>query len=263
MYLTELWSADKLLKFELWTLNNFRGTVAFHFSLTGLAEQVCQARQSPDQCFGWDKFADPSLVGRKHAHRQHRFVPTQTLGSKHKRELRRSGNKQTEIVVATHSWWALLAIRSRVIKYWLAFVAASLPSSTGVPQMPMDTNPQDKSEDFQVMFLVPKNASEPISKHEIFKNFTPLAYLILYTCTLTSICTSQTNAICSHVFRGIHTIKFSAASRSNTCFLLIPPPPLKVFRRPCHTKICSSCTTMSNYKPHLFSLMLNGCVQLG
>ena len=53
------------LNFELWTLNNFNGTVSF-ISLTGLAEQVWRTRQSPDQCFDWDDVADPSLVGEKH-----------------------------------------------------------------------------------------------------------------------------------------------------------------------------------------------------
>ena len=51
-----------LLKFELWTLNNFNDTdfLRIHFSLTGLAEQVWQTQQSPDQCFDWDDVADPS-----------------------------------------------------------------------------------------------------------------------------------------------------------------------------------------------------------
>ena len=63
-----------------------------------------------------------SLVGEKHAYRQYRLVPAQTSRSERKRELRRPENNQIVSAMATYSWRALVGIRSRVTKYWLAFV---------------------------------------------------------------------------------------------------------------------------------------------
>ena len=105
-----------------------------HFSLTGLTKQVCQTRQSPEWCFNWDDVADPSLVGEKHAYRQHRFVPTWTLWSERKIEVQRHENKQSESAVATHSWQVLLGIRSRVTKYWLGFMRHFFAQFQGVPE---------------------------------------------------------------------------------------------------------------------------------
>ena len=110
------------LNFDSWIILMVLFLLGIHFSLTGQAERVWQTQQSLDQCFDWDDVANPSLAGEKHAYRQHRFVPPRTLRSKRKRELRRPENNQIESAVATHSWRELLGIRSRITKYWLAFV---------------------------------------------------------------------------------------------------------------------------------------------
>ena len=64
-----VWAAPLIpqgFDFKTWIIFNRSVTFTHSFSLTGLAEQVWQTRQSPDQSFDWDDVADPSLVGKKH-----------------------------------------------------------------------------------------------------------------------------------------------------------------------------------------------------
>lgn len=113
------------------------------------AEQVRQTQRPPDQCFGWDGVADPSLVGKIHAHHHHKFVPTRTSWSERKRELWRPENKQIVSAEATHSWPALHLIGSSLDakqKPWLAFVC--MPKTTEHKIcMDVDAN--------QIKFLLP------------------------------------------------------------------------------------------------------------
>ena len=117
------------------------GTVSFTHSFlsTGLAEQIWQTRQSADQCFVVLRWCCRPFACRRDSYLQHRLVLARTSRTERKRELRRSGNKQIESAVATHSWRALLGIRSRVTKYWQAFVCR-FSTVYLKPPMPMDTN---------------------------------------------------------------------------------------------------------------------------
>ena len=112
------------LNFDSWIILTVLFLLRIHFSLTGQVEQAWQTWQSPDQCFDWDDVADPSLAGEKHT-----YHPW-TLRSKRKRV----ADKQIVSMVATYSWRALLGIRSRVTKYWLAFMRCFFAWFQGVPE---------------------------------------------------------------------------------------------------------------------------------
>ena len=74
---------------------------------TGVAEQVWQTRRPPDQCFDWDKIADPLLAGEKSAYCLYRSMPARTSQSG---GLWIPENEQILSVVATHSQPPLLGI---------------------------------------------------------------------------------------------------------------------------------------------------------
>ena len=109
-----------LLKFELWTLNNFNGTVSFtHSFLSDRAGGAGLADLAIARPMFWLRWCcwPLLLVGEKHTYYQHTFVPARTSRSECKRELRKPGNKHIESMVATYCWRALFGIKSRVTKY--------------------------------------------------------------------------------------------------------------------------------------------------
>ena len=176
---------------------------------------------------------------------QHRFVPPRTSWSERKRELRRPENKQIESAVATHSWWALLGIRSRVTKYWLAVMCRFFaqfhrcnwnrqrwwtPISMHVvvkwivimPRFPSDV-------------LRPQKDLRSNLRASIFQAFGYKYRYRLEQCnsaydrTVFFFVSMQDQR--QHIF-ALKAYNFSATSRLHACFLLIAAPPLKVFRCP-------------------------------